>query len=123
MTSNVPELGERDLTVVHNKNYSHMFTLTPKYGYFFVFFRLDKPCTWPTRPRYTEQDAEDLAKSIANHPMSDTVVFGEVWKYRIRATVVHLEEGVLDHWYHGRIALAGDAVHKVREHGWRHGRL
>ena len=45
--------------------------------------------------------------------MSDTLVFGEVWKRRIRASIVNLEEGVLDHWYHGRIVLAGDSAHKV----------
>lgn len=115
MTTGIPELGTCDLTVVHNKNYSHMFTLTPNRGYFFIFFSLDEPCTWPTRPKYTDQDAEDLAQGIANHPMSETVVFGEVWKHRVRANVVHLEEGVLDHWYHKRIALAGDSAHKVSE--------
>ncbi|KAK8037112.1 hypothetical protein PG991_001426, partial [Apiospora marii] len=113
MTTDIPELGTRDLTIVHNDNYSHMFTMTPQYGYFFVFFRLDEPCIWPHRPRYTDQDAQDLANKIASHPVSETMVFGEVWKHRIRASVVNLEEGVLDHWYNGRIALAGDAVHKV----------
>lgn len=90
-----------------------MFTMTPEFGYFFVFFRLDEPCTWPSRPRYTDHDAEELAARIASHPVSDTMVFGEVWKHRIRASVVNLEEGVLDHWYHGRIVLAGDSAHKV----------
>ncbi|CAN8104628.1 unnamed protein product [Discula destructiva] len=113
MTSAIPELGGKDLTVVHNHNYSHMFTMTPEFGYFFVFFRLDEACTWPKRPRYTDQDAEALAAGIASHPVSDTMVFGEVWKHRIRANVVNLEEGVLDHWYHGRIVLAGDSAHKV----------
>ncbi len=112
-TGPIPELGDRDLTVVHNKNSSHMFTMTPTHGYFFVFFHLDEPWTYPQRLRYTAQDAETLAEQIANHPVSETVVFGEVWKQRIRAAVVNLEEGVLDHWYHGRIVLAGDSVHKV----------
>ncbi len=112
-TGPIPELGDQDLTVVHNKNYSHMFTMTPTHGYFFVFFHLDEPWTYPQRLRYTAQDAETLAEQIANHPVSETVVFGEVWKQRIRAAVVNLEEGVLDHWYHGRIVLAGDSVHKV----------
>lgn len=113
MTTAIPELGDRDLTVVHNDNYSHMFTMTPTAGYFFVFFRLDTTATFPTMPRYTDQDAHALAAKIANHAVSETVMFGEVWKRRIRANVVNLEEGVLDHWYHGRIALAGDSVHKV----------
>ena len=118
MTTDIPELGHRDLTVVHNKDYSHMFTMTQHKAYFFVFFRLKKPVTWPNRSRYTDQDAEEIAESIANHPVSETVVFGEVWKRRIRAVVVNLEEGVLDHWYSGRITLAGDAAHKVSKTGY-----
>jgi hypothetical protein len=115
MTRPIPELGDKDLTVVHNDDYSHMFTMTPLAGYFFVFFRLPEPVTFPSLPRYTDQDAHDLAAHIANHPVSETVLFGEVWKHRIRANVVNLEEGVLDHWYNGRIVLAGDSVHKVRQ--------
>lgn len=115
-TGPIPELGDKDLTVVHNKDYSHMYTVTPTHGFFFVFFRLKSTWTYPQRLRYTAQDAADLAEEIANDPVSDTVVFGEVWKQRIRAAVVNLEEGVLEHWYHGRITLAGDSVHKVSRH-------
>ncbi|KAG5766645.1 hypothetical protein H9Q72_005309 [Fusarium xylarioides] len=43
----------------------------------------------------------------------DTVVFGELWKRRLKAQMISLEEGVLEHWTSGRIVLAGDAVHKV----------
>ncbi|KAJ5736896.1 FAD binding domain-containing protein, partial [Penicillium malachiteum] len=84
-TNPVPELGDRDLTIVHNKNYSHMYTVTPTLCYFFVFFHLDEPWTFPKRTQYTSQDAQDIADKIANHAMSNTVVFGEVWKRRIRA--------------------------------------
>ncbi|KAF3011507.1 hypothetical protein E8E14_008309 [Neopestalotiopsis sp. 37M] len=110
----IPELSETDMTVINTPEHSHLFTLTPKRGFFSVYFLLDKPCPWPKRAkRFTEQDAEELARSVADHPLSDTVMFGEVWKRRLRSSVIHLEEGVLDHWYHGRIALAGDSVHKV----------
>ena len=112
MTENIPEMG-LDLNVVHNDNYSHLYIMRPEAGYFFVHFKLDEPVTYPNRSRYTDEDMEKLANSIANHPMSDTLVFGEVWKRRIRASIVNLEEGVLDHWYHGRIVLAGDSAHKV----------
>ena len=112
MTENIPEMG-LDLNVVHNDNYSHLYIMRPEAGYFFVHFKLDEPVTYPNRSRYTDEDMEKLANSIANHPMSDTLVFGEVWKRRIRASIVNLEEGVLNHWYHGRIVLAGDSAHKV----------
>ncbi|KAI5867263.1 FAD binding domain protein [Durotheca rogersii] len=113
MTTGIPELGTSDLTVIHGKHYSHLFTITPQRGYFFVYFKLDKPSTWPAVPRYTDQDADDLARRVADQPMSETLTFAEIWKHRVRATVVNLEEGILDHWYFGRIALAGDSAHKV----------
>ncbi|KAI0132728.1 hypothetical protein BJ170DRAFT_666126 [Xylariales sp. AK1849] len=114
VTPGIPELSETDMTVINTPEHSHLFTLTPKRGFFSVYFLLDKPCPWPKRSkRFTEQDAEELARSVADHPLSDTVMFGEVWKRRLRSSVIHLEEGVLDHWYHGRIALAGDSAHKV----------
>lgn len=58
-------------------------------------------------------DAERLATRVKDHPVSDSLLFGEVWNSRTRAQLVSLEEGVLKHWHSGRMVLAGDAVHKV----------
>lgn len=109
----IPELGERDMTVVSNKNHSFLSLSQPDRVYFFFIFKLDEPFTWPKRARYTDEDAEALAQSVADQPVSESLLFGELWKKRIRGGLVSLEEGVLDHWYAGRIALAGDSVHKV----------
>lgn len=68
---------------------------------------------WPTRPKYTDLDAEAAAALVADHPVSDSLVFGEIWKQRFRGHLIALEEGVFDHWTFGRIALAGDSAHKV----------
>ena len=43
------------------------------------------------------------------------MLFGELWKQRIRGQLVSLEEGIFDYWHFGRIALAGDSAHKVIE--------
>jgi len=109
----VPELGERDMTVVSNKGYSFLALSQPDRVYFFFIFRVDKPFTWPKRAKYTDEDAEALAESVADQPISDSMLFGELWKKRIRGGLVNLEEGVLKHWHSGRIVLAGDSVHKV----------
>ncbi|KAK2598887.1 hypothetical protein QQS21_005629 [Conoideocrella luteorostrata] len=58
-------------------------------------------------------DANDLAEQVADHPLSDSMVFGELWKRRSRGALIPLEQGVLENWHHGRMVLAGDAVHKV----------
>lgn len=109
------ELGERDMTVCHDSNHSLMTLTQPNHTYFSVFFKLDKEHSWPKQQRYTEQEAEAAAASVADHPVSDSMVFGELWKKRDRAALIGVEEGVLDHWYDGRIVLAGDCVHKVRQ--------
>jgi hypothetical protein len=57
---------------------------------------------------------EALVSKILKCPITETVVFGELWKRRLKAQRISLEEGVLDHWFCGRIVLAGDAIHKVR---------
>ena len=73
-----PGLGERDMTVVHNKGYSFLALTQPDRVFWFVFFRLDKPFTQPIRRRYIDEDAENLARSVADHPVSPTIVFGEL---------------------------------------------
>ncbi|KAH7311416.1 FAD binding domain protein [Stachybotrys elegans] len=108
-----PELGERDMTVTHDNRYSFLALTQPDRVFWFVFFHQDKTTTWPHRDRYTDQDAEALAATVADHPVSESILFGELWKKRDRGQLIAIEEGVLDHWFHGRIALAGDAVHKV----------
>lgn len=107
------ELGERDMTVVHDDRYSFLFLTQPDKVFFFVFFRLQQPFAWPHRQRYTDADAESLAASVAAHPVCETLLFGEIWEKRIRGSLISIEEGVLQHWSHGRIVLAGDSVHKV----------
>ncbi|PVH72165.1 FAD/NAD(P)-binding domain-containing protein [Cadophora sp. DSE1049] len=113
ITPNIPELGERDLTVVSNTGYSFLGLAQPDRVYFFFIVRVDEPFTWPKQKRYTDEDAEILAQKFADHPVSNSLLFGELWKRRIRGGLVNLEEGVLEHWHHDRIVLAGDSAHKV----------
>jgi hypothetical protein len=101
------------LTVVSNTGYSFLGLAQPDRVYFFFIVRVDEPFTWPKQKRYTAEDAEILAQRFADHPVSNSLLFGELWKRRIRGGLVNLEEGVLEHWHHDRIVLAGDSAHKV----------
>ncbi|KAL5084590.1 hypothetical protein Trisim1_011592 [Trichoderma cf. simile WF8] len=112
-TPPMPELGDSYLTVTYNNGITFLATSQPHAVYFFVIFALDKPFTWPHRERHTEEEAQLLAETIMDKPVTEELLFGEVWRRRTRAVVISLEECVMDHWHHGRIVLAGDAVHKV----------
>ncbi|KAI0909794.1 hypothetical protein F4823DRAFT_407066 [Ustulina deusta] len=108
-----PSLGETDLTYVHNPRFTFVLLAQPGCTYFIIPFLLDNPIRPSDKVRYTEADAEALAASIADHPITESLKFSHLWKNRIRGSLVSLEEGVLDRWHHGRIVLAGDVVHKA----------
>jgi len=114
MAQPAPGMGDRTMTCIHNKGYSFLILTQPDKVFFFVFWRLKNPFTWPTRRRYNDKDAEAAAASVADHPISDTMLFGELWQKRKRGTLISLEEGALEHWHFGRTVLAGDSAHKVR---------
>jgi 2-polyprenyl-6-methoxyphenol hydroxylase-like FAD-dependent oxidoreductase len=109
----VDGLGQRDMTSVSSKGHTFISFSQPDRIYFFFIFAVKEPYTWPRRPNPADEDAEALAESVADHPISETTVFGELWKKRYRGQLIYLEDGVLNHWHAGRIVLAGDAVHKV----------
>ncbi|KAL8932366.1 MAG: hypothetical protein Q9216_006868, partial [Gyalolechia sp. 2 TL-2023] len=106
-------LGTRDMTCVHEHGYSFLFLSQPDQIYFFVFSKLPKPIRWPDNRRWTEEDAEKVANGVKDHPVADSLLFGELWRTRIRGQLVSVEEGIFEHWHFGRMVLAGDAAHKV----------
>nr|ART35001.1 putative monooxygenase [Fusarium aywerte] len=114
-SSPVPGIGSHDMEVTSNDGYSFLLLCQPDWISIIVHSKLPKAqqCTWPTRRRYAEAEMEELVSKIIERPVTDSVVFGELWKRRLKAQMISLEEGVLSHWTFGRIALAGDAVHKV----------
>lgn len=96
----------------HQPRQSFQVLTSPDSAYFLLYRQLDSPRT--ERVRYTEDDMEALAQSVADHPLNDKVTFGDLWKTRRWAMMTDYQEGFVNKWSHGgRIVLAGDAVHKV----------
>lgn len=64
---------------------------------------------------YDAVEMEKLAEEFAEDYVSPTVKFKEVWKEtnKVTARLVNQEEGFAEKWYHERIALVGDAAHKM----------
>ncbi|KAI4115029.1 MAG: hypothetical protein LQ345_004294 [Seirophora villosa] len=106
-------LGTRDMTCVHEHGFSFLFLTQPNHVYFFVFSKLAKQLQWPENRRWTDKDAEGVAEKVRHHPISDGLLFGELWRTRIRSQLVSVEEGIFDHWHFGRSVLVGDAAHKM----------
>ena len=80
---------------------------------FFVCVKEQCVSHWPKRPRFRAEDAEDEAAKLADMPVTEHLLFGELWKQRTRGYLCSLEEGVFEHWYFGRTVLVGDSAHKV----------
>lgn len=104
---------KNELSVVYNKGHSFLLGTQPKRCFYFVFQRVKEPWTRYNRPRYTQEDAEKMAADVADMPVSETMVFGELWRKRWRGALVDIEEGVLNRWFYGRTVLVGDTAHKV----------
>ncbi|KAI1113127.1 hypothetical protein F5Y14DRAFT_462820 [Nemania sp. NC0429] len=75
-----------------------------------------KPLEEPSaaRRKYTRQEMEDYAKSIGDVALCPGIRFKDVWKKarKDETTMLNQEEGFTSRWFHGRIVLVGDAVHK-----------
>ncbi|KAI4086322.1 MAG: hypothetical protein LQ344_007645 [Seirophora lacunosa] len=104
---------KNELSVVYNKGHSFLLGTQPKRCFYFVFQRVREPWKRYNRPRYTQEDAEKMAADVANIPVSETIVFGELWRKRWRGAVIDIEEGILNRWFYGRTVLVGDTAHKI----------
>jgi FAD dependent monooxygenase len=81
--------------------------------YWFYFEKQDKKYSVPDIPRYTQQDAIDTAERILDAQITEDITFKELWTTRKNAVKLSLEEGVFRRWHYGRLAIVGDAAHKV----------
>ncbi|KAK8012296.1 FAD/NAD(P)-binding domain-containing protein [Apiospora marii] len=111
----MPGLGPNHMHSTSFDKVSFLMLCQPDTIYLAAHFKLPaaEQCRWPNRLRFTEADMEAYARQVADLPVSEKVLFGELWRNKTRAHIVSLEEGVLQHWHFGRLALLGDAIHKV----------
>ncbi|KAJ0307415.1 hypothetical protein COL5a_000270 [Colletotrichum fioriniae] len=64
-------------------------------------------------PRYSKEDTEELALEHWEDLVFENVTFGDIYKNKIMATLVPLEEYVFEKWHYQRIVCIGDASHKI----------
>lgn len=66
------------------------------------------------RKRYSNEEMEEYASSVAEVAICPGVKFKDVWAGADRTTTIMLnqEEGFMSRWHYGRMVLVGDAAHK-----------
>ncbi|KAL2220239.1 hypothetical protein M432DRAFT_608525 [Thermoascus aurantiacus ATCC 26904] len=64
-------------------------------------------------PRFTEEDTLAVIEEYGDVKVGPGYTIKDLWNKRIRASMVSLEEGILQTWHHSRVILMGDAIHKT----------
>lgn len=98
--------------------YGHsMLYSTDKSGrvFWFLFEKMDKKYTYPNIPKFTNDDAENLARRHLHIRLTETLTLSDLWENRIQFNLAPLEEALHKKWTCGRFVCAGDSVHKVRK--------
>ncbi|KAK8097171.1 fad binding domain-containing protein [Apiospora kogelbergensis] len=108
-------VGAVSVSSVSHNGFSFLFLTQPDHIYFIVPIKrpLGQVGKYPNRLRFTDADVDNEAARLLDCPVSETLVFGDIWKTRTRGQLVALEEGVLSRWSYGRTVLCGDSAHKI----------
>ena len=83
--------------------------------YWFAQERLAKTHRLGDIPRYTAKDAEEFIarnRDIVIRPGPNGLTLGDLWKHTVSSSLVAIEEAKFKLWHWGRIACAGDSIHK-----------
>lgn len=74
-----------------------------------LYEKLEKPTR--ERVNYSDKDILQFAESFANYPVSETLLFKDVFESH-NAGMANLGEGVVKNFSKGRIVLVGDSCHR-----------
>ncbi|KAJ6157499.1 hypothetical protein N7470_005091 [Penicillium chermesinum] len=81
--------------------------------YWFAFFKNDKTTVDRDIPYYKADDAREQALKHVNEPLFNGLRFGDLITRQSTATMVPVEEFVLDTNFYKRAILIGDSFHKL----------
>ncbi|KAL0256828.1 hypothetical protein SLS55_007637 [Diplodia seriata] len=109
----VPAMGSGDSHLTTGKAGYLLFDGANGDVFWFLYKKMDRKYTWPDVARFTPQQGEALAAEHVHDVITGEMTFGDVWKARKTFGLLPMEEGVMKNWHWGRIAVLGDAAHKV----------
>lgn len=81
--------------------------------FWFLFEKMDKRYRYPDIPKFTDEEAETLARRYLDIRMTETNTFADLWENRVQFKLVALEEALHKKWTWERFVCAGDSAHKV----------
>ncbi|CAD6448953.1 adfad4e9-b5e3-45ae-8931-93e470393dc3 [Sclerotinia trifoliorum] len=81
--------------------------------YWFLFTQNEQRNFGEDIPRYKKGDETNHVAKHMDHHVSGNILFSEVWKHRVVANFVAVEEMENEHWFWNRVACLGDSIHKM----------
>ncbi|RDW80309.1 FAD binding protein-3 [Coleophoma cylindrospora] len=90
VSSPVPGVELSAMTVVHNEGFSFLLLTQPHMIFFFVFMKQDKTYHWPVFPKYTQDDVNMQAASLAALPFTPNIALGGMCAIESAASLVNL---------------------------------
>jgi hypothetical protein len=94
-----------------HKDKSIMYLTGKERGWIFLYEKLPEPTK--ARTSYTDEDVQAMASRFADFTLNGTITVKDVFADRLTSGMSDLQEGICNNWGWGRIALAGDSIHKV----------
>ncbi|KAK7702400.1 hypothetical protein SLS64_009692 [Diaporthe eres] len=97
-----------------SEGYTFLWSTGPNNLLYWTFnMKFPEPKRGEEIPRFTKEQTEAFAKEHSDFKLVNGVKFGTVYSAAKRATLVPLQEYVLDKWHYKRIFVTGDAAMKV----------
>lgn len=81
--------------------------------YWFLFIKNPEVTIHHSIPRYSAENTKDVVEKYAGDILLPGLTLGDLYKLRVNAVLVPVEEFVLDRCFYKRAVLIGDAFHKV----------
>lgn len=80
----IPGLGIRDMHWVCHRGLCFLLLTQPDKTYFFVCWKMPQAMRWPTKAKWSNEEAEKAAQSVADLPISDSLVSSHKMKPQCR---------------------------------------
>lgn len=96
--------------VAHDTGFSFQSLAQTDKAMWITYIKLDPVIKEPVY--YSDAEMEKVVQQYFNVTIGAGCTYKDMWDHRIRAKMTTLDEGIQQTWYHGRVVLVGDAVHK-----------